>query len=576
MSLPFDATFREELAFLRELGPEMARAHPGLCDALARPGTDPDVERLLEGFALVAARVRQRSDDAVPDALLALAEVVAPHALWPVAASTVVELAPRPGLVHERVRVAKGAAFGARPIDGVKCELRSTTDVDLTPLVVEHAALDRSASRAPKLVVRLRSPRTFFSGLYASAPLRFFLHAPLAEASALALAIDRHLASVRWQPVGASTSVEGTASLIDPEREPHLPWPERSPEGARVLLETAFFPERHLFVDVRGLERVPEGERREQLELELRFTPEAAAILPERLPESALRLHCVPAINVFPCDAEPIRWEDDLRDAPLRAAGLAPHAIEVLDVTAVTGIAPGARGRRAYRPFSSFERDERTGQFALRREVSPLDGRIDTYLRVAERGCHESETLSVELRCTNRAHASRLRPGDVREPIAGSPALATFTNLSALGPSAPPALGSGALAALVGATAIGHRARLDLAAIRSWWLSCAVPASADVARARTCSALATALTAAHATPFRAARRGVIERGVDLALELDAGRIPSTGEGFLFARALDRALAHELPLHARQRLSVRHVPTGVTYAFPLRGGLGDVG
>ncbi|MFO0684431.1 MAG: type VI secretion system baseplate subunit TssF [Sandaracinus sp.] len=576
MASSFESSFREELAILRELGPQMARAHPGLCDALAHAGTDPDVERLLEGFALVAARVRERTGDAIPEAVEALAEAVAPHALWPVPASTVMELAPRPGLAHERVRIAKDAAFGARAIDGVKCELRSTTEMELTPIVIERSVLDRSASRAPKLVVRLRAPRSALGALHAARPLRFFVLAPLADASALALALDRHLAGVRARPVGSERDLAVEARLVDPEREPHLPWPERSPTGARVLTETAYFPERHLFFDVTGLERVPDAERREQLELELRFAPEAALVLPERLPEDALRLHCVPAIDVFTCDAEPIRWEDDLRDAPLRAAGLPPHAIEVLDVTRVTGIAPGARARRAYHPYASLEAGADVGQFALRRTLSPLDGRVDTFLRVTGRATLEPETLSIELRCTHRALASRLRPGDVSEPIHGSPSLATFTNLLPVGPSSPPKLASAALASLVGATAVGHRARLDASALRAWWLSCAVPSGVDVGRSRGAAALAAALVAVHASPIRAARRGVIERGVDVALELDAARVPSVGEAFLFARALDRALASELPLQARQRVSVRHVPSGAAYAFPARGGLEELG
>ncbi len=575
MSRPFEATFREELAFLRELGPEMARAHPGLCDALARPGTDPDVERLLEGFALVAARVRRRAEQAIPEAVEALAEVVAPHALWPVAASTVMELVPRPGVVPDRARIARGAAFGSRPIEGVRCELRSTTDVDLTPIRVERCSLDRSSSREPRLLVRVRAPRSALGVLYAPRPLRFYVHAPLADASALALAIDRWLLGVAARGSDSPTPTALGARLVDPEREPHLPWPERSPEGARVLIETAFFPERHLFFEVHGLERVPDALRHDQLEIALRFTPEAASVLPERLAEDALRLHCVPAVNVFPRDAEPIRWEDDVRDAPLRAAGLSPRAVEVLDVTSVVGIAPGTRGRRAYDAFSSFDGTPGRGRFALRRELSPLDGRVDTFLRVSDRATHEAETLSIELRCTNRALASRLRPGDVSEAVAGSPALATFTNLLPLGPSAPPTLAGSALEALVGVTATGHRARLEPAAMRAWWRASAVPASVDLGRARWAAALADALVAVHATPFRAARRGVIRRGVDVALELDAGRVPSVGEAFLFARALDRALAQELPLQAEQRVTVRHVPAGVGYSFAARSGLAEV-
>ncbi len=572
--MTFDATYREEIAFLREMGREMALRHPGLCDTLAQPGCDPDVERLLEGFAFVAARTRERADDAVPEVIDAIAEVVAPHALRPVPASTVMELSPRAALLRERVTVPAGAAFGSRPVDGVRCELRSSWDVDLTPITVARSRIDRSLARAPALSISLRTPRAAIEGAHAARPLRFFIHAPLAPASLLAAAIDRRLARVQVRSGETETPLGRSASLVDADREPHLPWPESSPAGARHLVELGFFPERHLFFDLVGLERVPPRARTESLEIRLEFAPDTP--LPDALAEDAIRLHCVPAVNVFRCDAEPISWRDDVRDAPLRAAGLPPGAIEVLEVRSVVGLAEAGRGRRGYRSFARFEHlgaGASEGYFALRRRRSPLDGSVDTFLRVGARGTTGLETLSVELECTNRTLATKLRTGDVCEPIARSPSVATFTNLTPLGPRAPGRTGQDALYALVGASASGHRARLSVAALTSWLATCAVPHASDAARARACSSLAEAVRAVVERPFRAARRGVIERGVAVEIELDEARIPSLGEAFLLGRALDHALASELPLNVRQQLCAVLSPSKTRLEFPLRSALG---
>lgn len=570
--MTFDATYREELAFLREMGREMALRQPGLCDTLAEPGADPDVERLLEGFAFVAARTRERADDAIPEVIESLAEVVAPHALRPVPASTVVELTPRATLVRERVHVARDAAFGARVVDGVRCELRSTSSVDLLPLTIERSVLDTHRPQAARLSLSLRAPRSALDAIHAARPIRFFVHAPLAVASAIALAIDRHLDHVSVRSGGVELRLGRSATLVDPDREPHLPWPEDAPDGARHLVELAYFPERHLFFDVAGLERVPETARGEAFELCLHFTPDAR--LPATLAEDAIRLHCVPAINLFPCDAEPIRWGDGMRDVMLRGAGLPPHAIEVYDVQNVVGLADGGRGRKRYAPFARFDHlalDARVGFFALRRARSPLDGCVDTFLRVSGHG-GGLETLSAELRCTNRATVAKLRTGDLCEPVHGSPSAATFTNLLPLGPRSSARVGADALYGLVGATAAGHRARLDPATLRGWLGSFAVPAGSDVGRARACAALGDALRAVRERPFRAARRGVVERGVHVELELDEARIPSPGEAFLLTRALDHALAAELPLNVRQQLTSVLVPSRATIALDARGGL----
>ena len=55
--------YQDELDYLRELGREFARDNPEIAHALGAPGSDPDVERLLEGVAFLTGRIRQKLDD---------------------------------------------------------------------------------------------------------------------------------------------------------------------------------------------------------------------------------------------------------------------------------------------------------------------------------------------------------------------------------------------------------------------------------------------------------------------------------------------------------------------------------
>src|SRR5512141_2881929 len=98
----FSKYYQSELAFLRGMGKEFAAAHPNLAGLLAERGGDPDVERLLEGFAFLAARIRERLDDAVPEVIHDLTEVLLPHYLRPVPACSVLEILPNPGALRAR------------------------------------------------------------------------------------------------------------------------------------------------------------------------------------------------------------------------------------------------------------------------------------------------------------------------------------------------------------------------------------------------------------------------------------------------------------------------------------------
>ena len=61
--------YEEELRYLYESGTEFAKAHPDRAQFLNIDSVgdrDPYVERLFEGFAFLAARIREKLDDSFP------------------------------------------------------------------------------------------------------------------------------------------------------------------------------------------------------------------------------------------------------------------------------------------------------------------------------------------------------------------------------------------------------------------------------------------------------------------------------------------------------------------------------
>ena len=122
-----------ELAFLREMGREFAAAHPEVGHMLADSGGDPDVERLLEGFAFLTGQVRQKLDDEFPEILHALTQLIFPEYLRPIPAAAMLRFDPLPNLLHTRQRIPRGTEVASVPIEGTSCRFRTTQDVDLLP-----------------------------------------------------------------------------------------------------------------------------------------------------------------------------------------------------------------------------------------------------------------------------------------------------------------------------------------------------------------------------------------------------------------------------------------------------------
>src|ERR1041384_8886005 len=89
-----------ELRHLREMSGEFAREYPKIAGRLALDRDakdacpDPYVERLLEGFAWLAARVHLKLDAEFPRFTQALLETVYPHYLAPTPSMVVAQCTP--------------------------------------------------------------------------------------------------------------------------------------------------------------------------------------------------------------------------------------------------------------------------------------------------------------------------------------------------------------------------------------------------------------------------------------------------------------------------------------------------
>src|SRR4051812_26212491 len=92
--------YNTELRHLREMAGEFAREFPKIAGRLALDKDakeicpDPYVERLLEGFAFLAARIHLKLDSEFPRFTQALLETVYPHYLSPIPSMSVVRFDP--------------------------------------------------------------------------------------------------------------------------------------------------------------------------------------------------------------------------------------------------------------------------------------------------------------------------------------------------------------------------------------------------------------------------------------------------------------------------------------------------
>ena len=113
--------YSQELTYLRYLGAEFANKYPKVAGRLlleAGKCEDPHVERLLEGFAFLAARVYQKIDDEFPQIVESLISVLYPYYLRPIPSASVVQfhLDPEQGKLMTGLPVPRGSLLYSPPV----------------------------------------------------------------------------------------------------------------------------------------------------------------------------------------------------------------------------------------------------------------------------------------------------------------------------------------------------------------------------------------------------------------------------------------------------------------------------
>ena len=131
--MSFNHYYQSELTALRQLGRRFAERSPALAPFLGQAGRDPDVERLLEGFAFLTGRLRQKLDDELPELSHSLMQLLWPNYMRPLPAFSILQFDPL-GQPGPALRVARDTPVESQPIDEVRCRFRTCYPTDVMAL----------------------------------------------------------------------------------------------------------------------------------------------------------------------------------------------------------------------------------------------------------------------------------------------------------------------------------------------------------------------------------------------------------------------------------------------------------
>lgn len=437
--------YNRELAYVREQGAEFAEQFPKVAARLGMRGievADPYVERLLEGFAFMSARVQLKMDAEFPRFSQRLLDLVYPDYLAPTPAMGIARFEPSrsEGGSPDGYVLPRHSRLRARlPVnEQTACEFRTAHELTLWPLRLTEARLTAAPPDLPMTGYRWGEPvrgalRLSFettaqvdvSALKLDS-LPLFVAGPVDTVSRLQELLHTQALGLLVHSGGLPSHgmVAYPAQALQSEgfatEQAMLPQDSRGFDGYRLLHEYFAFPERFRFFSVNGLQRALPQITGNRFEVVILLKSSLVA-LESVIDVSNFLLYCAPVVNLFARTSDRVPVGTNRFEFHAVIDRGRPLDFEVHSVLRVTGQQTDTDRDIVFHPLYAAANVDRRGAdafFSVRREPrllsensrrhGPRTGYIGSECFLTLVDINESpypaemRQITVEALCTNR------------------------------------------------------------------------------------------------------------------------------------------------------------------------------
>lgn len=417
--------FRQELDYLRRAGADFARRYPKIASRLELSegeSSDPQIERLLESFAFLTARIHNRLDADFPEIPKALLDALYPYlseGIPPLAIARF-DVGRDPLPPPEGRVIPRGMPLYAQGA-GATCRFRTTSELNLAPIQLTDVRLEpvslhevfSSGRIAAVIRIRLKGLGVPLNEIKLDR-LRLYLGGNRKLGPELHELLVSAVGAIAWEIPGGSGSLRPFARVSEVGFAPNeaaLPERDNALSGYRLLAEYFAFQEKFLFVDIEKLGPLPASGEADLL-IGLSRPPAGRF----DLDDDSVLLNCVPIVNLFVKTAEPIRLTHTTSEYLVRPELNAESQYEIHSITDVLLSAASQPEPTRVAPYFGFGHAA-VGDDAVfwhARRVAARAGMPGTELHIGFKEQRfrarrpPGETVTVRTMCTNRALTEQL------------------------------------------------------------------------------------------------------------------------------------------------------------------------
>lgn len=559
----FDQYYRDELNRLRQLATDYADKEPELARHLV-PGSDPDVERLLEGVAFLTAGLRDQLDREAPRFTRNLLEILDPTRLQALVSTTLIGFTPRSGLKAAQVLPA-GTPLGNQLNQEKRVEFTTTHTCRVTPLEIIHCSTNQQPTGGITKRCLTLTLRSLAGGLGASLsdyPLNIHLVAPLGIS-----------ADLYWLLLHACQQVD---VLLDQQQTTHLkahikaldqPLQKERLPGEAAMCNYLHSPEAAMAIQIRfeGLDTLNKAN-----ELKLNFWIDESQVFLPTIEKHYFKLHCVAAHNQFLRHLPPFLRDDRHLLQPLQARQKKQEMLLIQAIEQIQGQYATSNESHTYQPYWEAEETAYVHAYQLHHEQSPITGLPSSRLLLTQgKGVPtgQEEMIRVNAWCSNGKSATQLLPGDLNAHLNATPETVDFSNLTTSTAWKVPQLDPTSERQQVAELSRGNTSLFSQNGLLQRLREMAERVSPDESRLTINQKKLDAIQKVTVRPTEKLLEQSLYRGLEMNVSINFQAFNSKGDALGFCSRLDRLLALMAPINHFSALYVTDVTSGEGFTWP---------
>jgi type VI secretion system protein ImpG len=439
----FVSYYQNEISYLRNAGRIFSKNYPKIARRLNLSdleSSDPHVERLLESFAFLTAKISQEIDDRYPETAASLLGVLYPHLIAPIPSMSMCQfnVDHYKGKLGNGYMISKNTSLFAYSAEDVICKFQTVYPVNLLPLTINNVYFWSKEACISKDFVELKPWYLCISFKTNGINLKDVDFRNLR----ICLQGERYIKNLIYQNLFAqndirvfiSNNTENDKKVISPmilnslsevgfkRDEMALPISKYTNHSYQMLQEYFHFPDKFLFFDIDNLNIEQKKGSLEGDFFEI-LIPVAnpSQIIHEKITKDNFQLSCTPIINLFHKITDPLKLDHKKLHYRLVPDQRREKTTEIFSVESVESTINGRSESQTFSPYFSlehFSKDDKQQIFWTQKRVSAQNRDVagtDVLLSFVDLSFNpqfpSDSVIYAKTLCSNRFLAEQLPAG---------------------------------------------------------------------------------------------------------------------------------------------------------------------